>query len=152
MPAKRSAERASSRELNAAPSWLQLPDQGAYARVADLFSRRKCMPVFREKLPCVYILVSRKEGTLYTGVTSDLLGRLHSHKQGEVPGFTKRYGVDRLVYFELHPTMGLAITREKQIKKWYRAWKIDLIESANPEWRDLSPMVFDGSAFERLRR
>jgi putative endonuclease len=116
------------------------------------FARTKDMPIFREKLPCVYILASRKEGTLYTGVTSDLVGRLHSHKQGEVPGFTKRYRVDRLVYFELHPTMGHAISREKQIKRWYRAWKIALIERTNPQWRDLSPGVFDGSAFEQLNQ
>jgi putative endonuclease len=102
------------------------------------------MPVYRDKLPCVYILASRKEGTLYTGVTSDLPSRLRGHKQGDVPGFTRRYGVDRLVYYELHPTMQHAITREKQIKKWYRSWKIDLIEAANPDWRDLSNDVLDG--------
>jgi putative endonuclease len=102
------------------------------------------VPVFREKLPCVYILASRRDGTLYTGVTSDLWGRMQSHKEGTVPGFTKRYRVDRLVYFEMHATMTHAITREKQIKKWYRAWKIALIESANPEWRDLSKDVAEG--------
>jgi putative endonuclease len=106
------------------------------------------MPTFREKLPCVYILASRRDGTLYTGVTSDLFSRMRNHKEGAIPDFTKRYGVDRLVYFELQPTMDHAITREKQIKKWYRAWKIALIEASNPEWRDLSPAVFDGSAFE----
>jgi len=109
------------------------------------------MPVFRVKLPCVYVLASRRDGTLYIGVTSDLFSRLQSHKAGHIPGFTKRYGVDRLVYFELHPTMEHAITREKQMKKWRRAWKIALLESTNPEWRDLSPEVFDGSAFEQLR-
>ena len=107
------------------------------------------MTTFREKLPCVYILASRKGGTLYAGVTSDLPGRVMNHKEGSVPGFTKRYGVDRLVYFEMHPTMQHAITREKQIKKWYRAWKIALIEKANPQWRDLSKEVLDGSAFEQ---
>jgi putative endonuclease len=75
-------------------------------------------------------------------------GRVRTHKQGAVPGFAKRYGVDRLVYFELHPTMAHAIAREKQIKKWYRAWKIELIERMNPDWRDLSPGVLDGSAFD----
>ena len=72
-----------------------------------------------------------------------------NHKEGSVPGFTKRYGVDRLVDSEMHPTMQHAITREKQIKKWYRAWKIALIEKANPQWRDLSKEVLDGSAFEQ---
>jgi putative endonuclease len=107
------------------------------------------MPIFREKVPCVYILASRKDGTLYVGVTSDLYGRMRNHKEGTIPGFAKRYRVDRLVYFELHPTMHHAITREKQIKKWYRTWEIALIEASNPEWHDLSPSVFDGSAFEQ---
>jgi putative endonuclease len=102
------------------------------------------MPVYRDKLPYVYILASRKEGTLCTGVTSDLPSRIRNHKQGDVPGFTKRYGVDRLVYYERHPTMQHAITREKQIKKWYRSWKIDLIEAMNPDWRDLSNDILDG--------
>jgi putative endonuclease len=100
-------------------------------------------------MPCVYILASRRDGTLYVGVTSDLYSRMRSHKEGTFPGFSKRYGVDRLVYFELHPTMHHAIIREKQIKKWYRAWKIALIEAGNPEWLDLSPSVFDGSAFQQ---
>jgi putative endonuclease len=106
------------------------------------------MPVFREKLPCVYIFASRKDGTLYTGVTSSLLDRIRSHKEGSVPGFARRYRVDRLVYFERHPTMWHAITREKQIKKWYRAWKIALIEATNPEWRDLSSEVIHGMPSE----
>ena len=106
------------------------------------------MPIFRQRLPCVYILASRRDGTLYIGVTSDLYSRIRSHKEGAVPGFTKRYRVDRLVYFEMHPTMHSAITREKQMKKWYRAWKVALIEASNPEWRDLSPEVLDGSAFQ----
>lgn len=106
------------------------------------------MPVFREKLPCVYILASRKEGTLYTGVTSNLQDRIRSHKEGAVPGFTKRYRVDRLVYFERHPTMAHAIAREKQIKKWYRAWKIELIQATNPDWRDLSKEVMEGLLFD----
>jgi putative endonuclease len=69
---------------------------------------------------------------------------VRSHKEGSVPGFTKRYGVNRLVYFERHPTMPHAIQREKQIKRWYRAWKVELIESLNPDWRDLSGKVLDG--------
>ena len=106
------------------------------------------MPVFREKLPCVYIMASRKDGTLYTGVTSSLPDRVRAHKQAKVPGFAQRYRVDRLVYYEFHPTMHHAITREKQIKKWYRAWKIELVEARNPAWRDLSGDVLDGVSFE----
>jgi putative endonuclease len=74
---------------------------------------------------------------LYTGVTSDLIKRIWEHKNEVVEGFSKRYGVHLLVYFELHSNMLSAITREQQIKKWNRAWKIRLIESVNPEWRDL---------------
>ena len=95
------------------------------------------MPIFREKLPCVYIMASRRDGTLYTGVTSSLPDRVRAHKASEVPGFTQRYRVDRLVYFEFHPTMAHAIAREKQIKKWRRDWKIRLIEEENPNWDDL---------------
>ena len=102
------------------------------------------MPVFREILPCVYILASRKQGTLYTGVTANLPDRIRSHMEAAAPGFTKRYGVDRLVHFGFHPTMAHAIAREKKIKKWYRAWKIELIETANPDWRDLSGEVLEG--------
>jgi putative endonuclease len=87
--------------------------------------------------PAVYILASQRNGTLYTGVTSDLIKRTWEHKNNFVDGFTKRYGVHFLVYFELHGNMISAITREKQIKKWNRAWKIQFIESINIEWRDL---------------
>ncbi|OGT23078.1 MAG: hypothetical protein A2342_07205 [Gallionellales bacterium RIFOXYB12_FULL_54_9] len=87
--------------------------------------------------PAVYILASQRNGTLYTGVTSDLVKRIWERKNNQVEGFTKRYGVHLLVYFELHTDMLAAITREKQIKKWNRAWKIKLIEMVNPEWRDL---------------
>ncbi len=87
--------------------------------------------------PAVYILASQRNGTLYTGVTSDLIKRIWEHKNEVVEGFSRRYGVHLLVYFELHSNMLSAITREKQIKKWNRAWKIRLIESVNPEWRDL---------------
>ncbi len=87
--------------------------------------------------PAVYILASQRNGTLYTGVTSDLIKRVWEHKNNVVEGFTKHYNVHHLVYFELHDDMLPAITREKQIKKWDRAWKIRLIESFNPEWRDL---------------
>ncbi|MCB0204609.1 MAG: GIY-YIG nuclease family protein [Caldilineae bacterium] len=89
------------------------------------------------KQPAVYILASKRNGTLYIGVTSDLIKRVWQHRNDEVDGFTKQYQVHTLVYFELHNTMMDAIRREKQIKKWYRAWKIRLIEEENPEWRDL---------------
>jgi putative endonuclease len=89
------------------------------------------------KHPCVYIVASDRNGTLYTGVTSDIARRAWLHKTGVVDGFTKRYGVRRLVYFEFHETMPAAILREKQIKKWRRSWKLELIEKANPQWQDL---------------
>jgi putative endonuclease len=89
------------------------------------------------KQPAVYILASGRNGTLYIGVTSDLLKRVWEHKNDLLEGFTKRYGVDRLVYYELHEDMVSAITREKQMKKWNRAWKLELIERQNPGWRDL---------------
>lgn len=90
-----------------------------------------------EKQPCVYILASRRNGTLYVGVTSDLIARIWQHKNDAVEGFTKRYGVHQLVFYEVHGDMLAAIGREKQLKKWNRAWKIALIESRNPEWTDL---------------
>lgn len=88
--------------------------------------------------PAVYILASKPNGTLYVGVTSDLSSRIEAHRSGAVEGFTKRYSVETLVYFELHSEMYEAIQREKRIKKWNRAWKIDLIETMNPAWSDLS--------------
>jgi putative endonuclease len=88
--------------------------------------------------PAVYILASKRNGTLYTGVTSNMLARIHQHRHGMVRGFTSRYGVKLLVWFEQHATMDGAITREKRIKKWNRAWKLELIEENNPEWRDLA--------------
>ena len=89
------------------------------------------------KTPCVYILASKRNGTLYVGVTSDLVRRVWEHKNGEVAGFTQQYGVKLLVYLEPHHTMADAILREKQIKKWRRAWKTALIRRDNPDWRDL---------------
>jgi len=89
------------------------------------------------KQPAVYILASQRNGTLYIGVTSDLVRRVWEHRNDLVDGFTKRYGVHRLVYFEQHSDMATAIQREKQLKKWNRAWKIELIEKTNPEWLDL---------------
>ena len=93
------------------------------------------MPTQRQ--PCVYILASRRHGTLYIGVTSNLLVRLHQHRTGTTGGFTKRHAVHRLVYFELAETMAPAITREKQLKAWRRDWKIALVERENPFWEDL---------------
>jgi putative endonuclease len=87
--------------------------------------------------PAVYILASKKHGTLYIGVTGNLLERIFIHKEKFAKGFTRKYNVDFLVYYEFHPDMPSAITREKQLKKWHRSWKIELIESKNPEWRDL---------------
>ena len=85
----------------------------------------------------VYILASGPGGTLYVGVTNDLVRRVYEHREQLVQGFTKKYGVDRLVYFEPHSTIIAAIQREKNIKHWSREWKIDLIVGMNPEWRDL---------------
>ncbi|MEI7741655.1 MAG: GIY-YIG nuclease family protein [bacterium] len=85
----------------------------------------------------VYILASYKLGTLYIGVTSDLIKRIYEHKNDLVPGFTKQYQVHRLVYFEVHGDIQTAIEREKSLKGWRRAWKIALIEKENPEWHDL---------------
>ena len=93
------------------------------------------------KQPAVYILASGKNGTVYIGVTSDLVKRVWEHKQDLVEGFTKKHGVHNLVYFELHDEMALAIQREKQLKKWNRSWKLRMIELKNPEWRDLWPEI-----------
>ena len=90
-----------------------------------------------QRQPCVYILASKRNGTLYVGVTSDLVKRVWEHKNDLVPGFTQRYHVHRLVWFELHETMESAIAREKTIKEWKRRWKLELIEKGNLEWRDL---------------
>jgi putative endonuclease len=89
----------------------------------------------------VYLLASRRHGTLYLGVTSDLLRRVWEHKNKVVQGFTATYCVSRLVWYEAHSDIAAAITREKQIKKWRRDWKIALIEADNPEWRDLYESV-----------
>jgi len=94
------------------------------------------------KQPAVYILASERNGTLYIGVTSDLAKRTWEHKNDWVEGFTKRYKVHRLVYCELHGSMEAAITREKQMKKWRRAWKVELIERQNLDWRDLWKEIF----------
>ncbi|WP_326914620.1 GIY-YIG nuclease family protein [Sphingopyxis chilensis] len=88
--------------------------------------------------PAVYLLASRRNGTLYLGVTSHLVQRIRQHREGLIPGFTREYGVKMLVWFEQHATMDAAIQREKRVKKWNRAWKLELIEKDNPEWRDLA--------------
>jgi len=90
-----------------------------------------------DKQPAVYILSSKRNGTLYVGVTSDIRQRVWQHKNDLVEGFTKRYHVHHLVWYELHETMESAILREKRIKEWKRAWKLRLIEGANPCWEDL---------------
>ena len=93
------------------------------------------------KHPCVYLLASQRNGTLYCGVTSDLVKRIWQHRNHLAKGFTDRYCVTLLVWYECWPTMDAAILREKQIKKWRRAWKLQLIDAGNPSWRDLWPDI-----------
>ena len=88
-------------------------------------------------MPFVYLLAIKPNGTLYVGSTFDLVRRVSEHKLGAVPGFTAKYGVDRLVWFEMHDTLEGALIRERQIKKWKREWKLNLIERDNPHWADL---------------
>src|SRR5262245_25895207 len=94
-----------------------------------------------ERQPAVYIMASGRNGTLYVGVTSDLVARTWQHRNHVVDGFTKKHAIEVLVWYELHGTMEFAIAREKQIKKWNRAWKIELIEKMNPYWHDLWPDI-----------
>ena len=89
------------------------------------------------KQPCNYILVNRPHGTFYVGVTTALAERMAEHTQGLFEGFTKKYGIKTLVYYELHQTMETAIAREKVLKRWHRAWKVRLVEQMNPDWRNL---------------
>lgn len=89
------------------------------------------------KQPAVYLLASKRNGTLYLGVTSNLTKRVWEHKNDVLEGFTKRYCVHNLVWYELHASMAAAIQKEKQMKEWHRKWKIELIESMNPSWNDL---------------
>ena len=91
-----------------------------------------------ERTPCVYLMVSGPNGRLYTGVTSNLVGRIAQHRAGTFDGHTKRYGIVRLVYSEVAETMEAAILREKQLKRWRREWKRNIIERLNPEWNDLA--------------
>jgi putative endonuclease len=90
-----------------------------------------------ERQPYVYLLASDRNGTLYVGVTSDLIRRTWEHREHTAEGFSRRYDVTRLVWFEAHATMESAILREKRIKKWNRAWKVRLVDAANPSWRDM---------------
>ncbi|MNP20680.1 GIY-YIG nuclease superfamily protein [compost metagenome] len=94
-----------------------------------------------ERYPFVYILASKRNGTLYIGVTADLVRRAWEHRTNAAEGFSQRYGVHQLVYYEQHVSMLEAIAREKRLKKWRREWKIDLIESFNPDWQDLWPSI-----------
>ena len=98
------------------------------------------------KQPCVYLLASQHNGTLYVGVTSDLVKRVYQHREGMVEGFTKHYGFKTLVWYEIHETMESAISREKQLKKWSRVAKIRLIEQKNPTWQDLWLAITSSSA------
>ena len=91
----------------------------------------------KKKQPAVYILSSKRNGTLYIGVSSDLVKRIWQHKHDEARGFTKRYGVHELIWYELHETMESAIERERALKNWKRAWKLELIERETPDWKDL---------------
>jgi len=102
-----------------------------------------------ERQPCVYILASQPHGTLYIGVTSNLRRRLAQHRSGEMAGFTSRYGVYRLVRFEMFGDMEHAILREKQLKRWHRQWKVNLVQSDNPDWHDLAPGLGLGLADPR---
>lgn len=94
-----------------------------------------------DKQYCVYLLASERNGTLYVGVTSNLIGRIWQHKNDQADGFTKRYGIKTLVWFEVYEDVHAAILREKQMKEWKRNWKIELIEKENPYWNDLYPSL-----------
>lgn len=93
--------------------------------------------MLKEKYAYVYILANRKGGTIYVGITSSLIRRIYEHKEKKFEGFTKKFNIDRLVYYENFSSPIIAIAREKQLKKWNRAWKVRLIEKENPEWDDL---------------
>ncbi|MFL6586920.1 MAG: GIY-YIG nuclease family protein [Luteimonas sp.] len=95
----------------------------------------------RNRLPCTYMLASAPRGTLYIGVTSDLVQRVWQHRKHRTPRFTSRHHIHQLVWFETHDTMDAAITREKRLKAWQRLWKVQLVESTNPDWHDLYPRL-----------
>ena len=98
---------------------------------------RRSQGIGMSKQPAVYILSNKRNGTLYIGVTSNLIQRVWQHKNNLTPGFSQKYNLHRLIYFELFENMEVAIQYEKQLKKWHRKWKIELIENTNPEWNDL---------------
>lgn len=104
--------------------------QGPFRRTPDVMRE--------ERTPCIYILASGTYGTLYIGVTADLIARLWQHRSDALPGFTSQYHVHRLVHYEVHGDMQHAILREKQLKRWHRQWKINLINESNPHWEDLA--------------
>lgn len=99
----------------------------------------------------VYMLCSRRNGTLYTGVTSDLIKRIYEHKNKLVAGFTKKYNIHSLVWYEAHDSIAVAIQREKQMKKWERPWKLRLIEELNPRWKDLYADLLEEPGFPPSR-
>ena len=103
----------------------------------DILPKARSQVTSVNKQPAVYILASKRNGTLYVGMTSDLVKRIWMHRNDMVEGFTNRYNVHRLVWYELHETMESAIVREKRLKNWTRKWKLELIESSNPNWLDL---------------
>ncbi len=105
-----------------------------------------------DKTSYVYILTNRRNGTLYTGVTTNIIQRISQHRDGIFPGFTLEYGLKHLVWYEALGDIESAIAREKSIKRWQRAWKLTLIEAANPDWRDLWPTLFGGEASAPLPR
>ena len=110
-------------------------------RESGASSNHQCLSVRKDRNYWVYILASRIGGTLYIGVTNDLVRRVHEHRTKTVDGFSKRYNVCRLVYFEQFDDIEFAIRREKRLKKWNRTWKIRLIEERNPHWADLYPAI-----------
>lgn len=119
----------------------------AEAGIQTPFKRRRGQQRKVMKSFYVYILCSRRNGTLYVGVTSDLIKRVYEHRNNLVAGFTKKYAVHSLVWYEMHDSAEMAIQREKQIKKWERPWKLRLIEERNPHWRDLYNDLLEVSGF-----
>jgi putative endonuclease len=117
--------------------WGQVRSCHARGFLAGIQKKRNQRTMYEQKTYAVYILASKRNGTLYTGVTNDLSRRVYEHKEKNIYGFTKRYNVSILVYYEMHEDINEAIRREKQIKKWNRKWKLQLIEKYNPKWIDL---------------
>jgi putative endonuclease len=106
--------------------------------VSSLAATRDPENCMSDKRYYIYILSNQKNGTLYIGVTSNLIRRIREHKERKVEGFTKKYNIDKLIYYEVYGEVGMALYREKQLKKWKREWKLELIEKENPSWNDLS--------------